>query len=289
MSMRKRFSRREFVGVSLSLSALPFGQLWAATGCEPAVTNILGPAYRSGAPFRERLCPNTETGMPLTMSGKISDAQTCQPLAGCVLDVWQVDAHGDYDMTGSDFKLRGKFKTDARGRYSFDTIMPVPYGSRPKHIHYLITHPGYETRITQCYFKGDPRNDTDPYVKKDLIIKPVLGKSRRPGGYAGVFDVSLERERPPQADAAKVYPEFAGVYEMSADATITVRASRNKLFWQARVPHEDGEVLEGEFMPRAQSRFFVPEYDLEVTFVRNEHGVVDHTLDSKGRLARKKA
>jgi hypothetical protein len=24
-----------------------------------------------------------------------------------------------------------------------------------------------------------------------------------------------------------------------------------------------------------------------VTFVRNEHGVVDHTLDSKGRLAKK--
>ena len=287
MPIRKHFSRREFVQASLALSTLPFGQLWAAAACEPAVTNILGPAYRSGAPFRDRLCPTTEPGMPLTMRGTVTDAQDCRPLDGCVLDVWQVDAHGKYDMTGAEFHMRGKVKTDASGQYAFDTIMPVPYGTRPKHIHYLITHDGYEPRITQCYFKGDQRNGTDPYVKKELIIAPILGKSRRPGGYSGVFDVSLERERPPQADAAKVYPEFAGVYQLGPDATVTVRASGTKLFWKVHVPHEDGEALEGEYMPRAQSRFFVPEYDFEVTFVRNEHGVVDHTLDSKGRLAKK--
>lgn len=40
-------------------------------------------------------------------------------------------------------------------------------------------------------------------------------------------------------------------------------------------------------MPRSQNRFFVPEYDVEITFVRNEHGTVDHQLDSHGKLFRK--
>jgi protocatechuate 3,4-dioxygenase beta subunit len=287
MAIRTGISRRQVIQASLLLGTLPWRSVWAAA-CMPAVTNILGPAYRSGAPFRKRLRALDEPGTPLTMRGTVTDAGDCSVLRGCTIDVWQVDAHGDYDMTGSGFHLRGKFKTDAQGQYAFDTILPVPYGMRPKHIHYLITHRGYEPRITQCYFEGDERNSKDPYVKHELIIAPTpTVDAQRRQTVAGTFDIALVREQPPAADAAKIYRDYVGTYEVAPGVTITIRATGNKLFWHLSAAENEGDALDGQLLPRAQGRFFVPEYDFEVTFVRNEHGQVDHVLDSRGMLSKK--
>jgi protocatechuate 3,4-dioxygenase beta subunit len=273
---------------SLAVCALPFGRLLAAEVCPGSVTNILGPAYRKGAPFRSQLCPPDEPGTPLTMSGNVADAATCKPLPGAVLDIWQVDAGGDYDWNSDKFHMRGKFKAGADGRYAFDTILPVPYGSRPKHIHYLVTGEGYEPHITQCYFEGDERNTTDRYVKKELIIAPGAraDAADRRGALAGTFHLALQREQPAAKGAASVYRDYHGDYELAPGVVVTVTTAGRRLHWHLKGAG-DGEADDGDFVPRSQSRFFVPEYDIEVTFVRNEHGVVDHQLDSRGMLFKK--
>jgi protocatechuate 3,4-dioxygenase beta subunit len=38
-----------------------------------------------------------------------------------------------------------------RGRYRFESNVPVPYGGRPPHIHVRVTAPGYEELVTQHY------------------------------------------------------------------------------------------------------------------------------------------
>jgi catechol 1,2-dioxygenase len=284
--MKASNSRRHFVAGTLSLCAWPFVRAWAGLGCTPAVTNILGPAYRKGAPFRTRLCSADEPGSPLSMTGTVTDAESCKALAGAVLDVWQVNAAGDYDMDSAAFHLRGKVKTRAQGHYAFDTIMPVPYGRRPKHIHYLVTREGYEPRITQCYFAGDEHNATDPYVKKELIITPdAPGDASSPR--KGVFDIALECERPVSAETAKVYPDYAGDYEVAPGVSVSIRAAGNKLHWHLSAPENPGDALDGEMSPRSQSTFFVAEYDLGLTFVRDEHGKVTHALNSHGDLNKK--
>jgi len=282
--------RRRLIAGSLALPFVPLARVFAGNGCVAPVTNIIGPAYRKGAPFRTRLCAPDEPGRPLTMQGRIVDAATCKPLAAAVLDVWQVNEAGDYDMDSDAFRLRGKIKADALGRYAFDTIVPVPYGRRPKHIHYLVTQPGYESRITQVYFEGDDRNATDRYVKKELIIATTEhAGDPRTGARLGTLDVALERERPPEADSEHTYREYAGRYQFTPTILLAVTAQGRRLFWHADVhgDDDDGEPVDGEFMPRAKGRFFVPEYDFEVTFVRNEHGSVDHTLDSEGHLSKR--
>jgi len=290
MAARLAITRRRLIAGSLSLPFVPFARAIANAGCITPVTNILGPAYRKGSPFRTRLCAPDEPGVPLTMRGTISDAQSCKPLTGTVLDVWQVNQAGDYDMDSASFRMRGKIRVDAAGRYAFDTIMPVPYGPRPKHIHYLITREGYEPRITQVYFEGDDRNGKDPYVKKELIIATTAhAADKRAGARIGVLDVALERERSPEADAEGAYREYAGRYQFAPDVTLDVTARGRRLYWHANVkkPESDTDAADGEFQPRAKGRFFVPEYDFEVTFVRNEHGIVDHTLNSDGHLSKK--
>jgi hypothetical protein len=288
MSTHPSFTRRRLLAGTVAACTLPLGRLLAADVCPGSVTNILGPAYRKGAPYRSALCPPDEPGTPLTMSGNVADAATCRPLPGAVLDIWQVDASGDYDWRSDAFHMRGKFRSGDDGRYAFDTILPVPYGSRPKHIHYLVTADGYEPHITQCYFDGDSHNTTDPFVKKELIILPVARSDApsRPGALAGTFHLALQREQPVGKDPRAVYRDYHGDYDLAPGVVVTVSTSGKHLHWHVRGA-DAGDAEDGDFVPRSQSRFFVPEYDIEVTFVRNEHGVVDHQLDSRGMLFRK--
>ena len=71
------------------------------------------------------------------------------------------------DNTG--FTLRARMRTEACGRYRFDTILPGNYDTRPRHIHYKVSHPDGAALTTQLYFEGEQYNDTDPYVRKSLI------------------------------------------------------------------------------------------------------------------------
>jgi catechol 1,2-dioxygenase len=273
----------------MGLGMVPLGSLLAAPACTPAVTNILGPAYRRGAPLRSNLCGADEPGTPLMMSGRVVAASSCKPLPGALLDVWQVDANAEYDMRSDAFHLRGKFKSGKDGRYAFETILPAPYGRRPKHIHYLVTREGYEPRITQCYFAGDERNATDPFVKKELIISPRTrsGQNHARHGLEGVFDIALEHERAVSAQDLRVYRDYIGAYEVSPGVIVALSAAGRRLHWHLSTAGEEGDAIEGELLPRSRSRFFLPEYDTHVQFVRDEHGKVTHTLNDHGDLARK--
>jgi catechol 1,2-dioxygenase len=278
-------SRRRILLAAFGVAAFPLRPVWAMN-CVPAVSNILGPAYRKGAPFRTRLCAPEEPGTALTMRGRIVDAHSCAVLPGAVLDVWQVNQAGDYDMQSAAFRLRGRLRADANGRYAFDTIMPVPYGRRPKHIHFLITRAGYEPRITQCYFAGDERNASDPYVKPELVITPRQHTSRK-AAFEGSLDIALERERAVSAADAAVFPDYAGDYEVAPGVIVSISAAANRLRWHLSAAEDDGDALDGELVARSRTRFRIPEYDMGVTFVRDEHGTVTHTLTDDGHLAKK--
>jgi protocatechuate 3,4-dioxygenase beta subunit len=282
-------SRRRLLQLGLATVPLLAMPAWARIACIPAVTNILGPAYRKDAPFRTRLCDPGEPGTPLSMGGTVSDAATCKPLRDVVLDVWQVNARGDYDMDSGAFHLRGRLRTDAVGRYRFDTIEPVPYGKRARHIHFLLTREGYEPRITQCYFAGDERNATDPYVRKELIITPSERKVARGGmrRLEGRFDIALERERPVDTDSTAAWKDYEGDYEVAPGVTVSIRRDDQRLLWHLSAAEEPGDPLDGVLHPHLRDRFFVAEYDKTFRFVRDEHGKVTHTLDDDGTLARK--
>ncbi|HXE96118.1 MAG TPA: hypothetical protein VN642_06925, partial [Dongiaceae bacterium] len=92
-----------------------------------------------------------------------------------------------------EYQLRGRIRTGADGRYSFETILPGNYRVtetwvRPRHIHYIVSHPSRGSLTTQLYFEDDPYNKTDPMVKSPLII-PL--KREGTGGYEGQFDIVL--------------------------------------------------------------------------------------------------
>ena len=136
------------------------------------------------------------------------------PLPGALLDVWQADHAGQYDIKEpasltdrTPLRLRGRLLTDAQGHYEIETIVPgrypIPPGlpgleqyagrTRPAHVHFTVMHPLFGPLTTQLYFKGDPYLSQDPWAKPSLAIDL---ESRATGGakrLVGKFDIVLAR------------------------------------------------------------------------------------------------
>ena len=90
------------------------------------------------------------------------------PVAGAIVEIWQVDANGIYlhpndDMANRDpnFQGYGEILTDAEGNWSFRTIYPARYEPRPRHVHVKVRLDGAELLTTQIYFVGDETLESD--------------------------------------------------------------------------------------------------------------------------------
>ncbi|HEV2762682.1 MAG TPA: hypothetical protein VGV38_06780 [Pyrinomonadaceae bacterium] len=173
------YTRREFVAAGLLVVPLLKASACAAEsnsgGCPPTARGAGGPFYRAGAPWTSRLCSPEEPGEPLLVAGRVTAADTCRPVAGALLDVFQADAEGRYDsqrpgFTPETFHLRGRMKADAEGRYRIETVLPGLYPGRARHIHFVVSAPGYAPLVTECYFEGDPRAASDPLVRRPLVL-----------------------------------------------------------------------------------------------------------------------
>lgn len=159
--------------------------------CAETADDPEGPFYKAGAPERASLVEAAMAGVRLTIRGFVVAAgPACTPLAGVVLDFWQADDAGAYDNAG--FRLRGRVRSDAAGRYELRTIVPGRYLNgaqyRPAHIHVTVTAPGRRALTTQLYFDGDPFNAVDGMFKPELVMR-VAGEGS--GGRAASFDFVL--------------------------------------------------------------------------------------------------
>lgn len=203
MISENEINRRQFLAAGLIAA---FGMVRQASGasCPATQDNPSGPFYIPGAPFQSRLAPGNLPGERLRISGRVLAADSCEPLAGAVVDVWHASAGGYYygleaarPLKPEEYLLRGRIRTGADGRYVFDTILPGNYRVsetwlRPRHIHYTVSHPSRRSLTTQLYFEGDPRNADDPMVKSALII-PLSSRKAEGAAVAfeGTFDIVL--------------------------------------------------------------------------------------------------
>lgn len=188
---------------------------------------IEGPLYVAGAPEtvgHARLDDGSEPGEPLVMRGRVS-SRDGKPLANALLEVWHANHLGNYsyfDKSQAVFNLRRSIRTDAEGRYSFTSVVPVGYsvppggkteqllnqlgrhGKRPAHIHFFVSAPGYRKLTTQINIDGDPYLwDDFAFATRDGLvpeIKRAEAAEGKPYGLDGNFalidfDFTLYPER----------------------------------------------------------------------------------------------
>lgn len=157
--------------------------------------SLLGPFWRLNSPRVENggsIIRSDTPGNPLYVNGRVVD-RAGQPIVGAEVDVWHASPIGFYenqDPDQADMNLRGKFTTDAEGRFWLKTVKmigyPIPtdgvvgrlleaqkrHPYRPAHLHALIVKQGFKVLISQVY---DP---TDPHINTDVqfgVTKALMG------------------------------------------------------------------------------------------------------------------
>jgi protocatechuate 3,4-dioxygenase beta subunit len=106
-------------------------------------------------------------GQPLLLIGFVMTPD-CQRIEGVLVDIWQADASGTYDLAG--YRLRGHTFTDADGRFEVETIVPGEYPGRTEHIHIKLTPAGGSTLTTQLYFPEAGGNESDGIFTPELLL-----------------------------------------------------------------------------------------------------------------------
>ena len=173
-----------------------------ASQCSPTSSDVEGPFYLPDTPYREEIAPPGVAGERLNVSGYVL-AQDCKtPVQGVLIEVWHTDARGNYKGKNEGERFRGRMRSKKGGSYSFSTIMPGRYllgkSYRPAHIHFRISHPGYETLITQLYFKDDPYlSPKDPCGAGCRSGDParIMALERGKAGSKGSFNIILKKLR----------------------------------------------------------------------------------------------
>ena len=175
--------RKMLYGLGLGASAFLTPGLFAEALMEPTPRQVEGPFYPDKMPLDtdndllvigDSLTP--AVGEVTHLSGVVKNIKG-DLVRNALVEIWQVGAKGVYlhtrdDRDGRDqnFQGYGRFLTDSKGRYYFRTVKPVTYPGRSPHIHVAVSIKGKRMLTSQCYVKGDKRND------KDFIYKR-LGKT----------------------------------------------------------------------------------------------------------------
>ncbi|MFI6097795.1 dioxygenase [Lentzea sp. NPDC051213] len=219
--MRETNSRRAFIktgalGVTAAIAASSVAAAVPASATQPIVpgpgplpvtpacsghetpASVEGPLYKPESPRRTNLVTPGINGVRLDLRG-IVYAPDCTVVSGALIEFWQCDQNGDYDING--FTLRGHQFTATDGSYRLETIVPRDYygrwGRRAPHIHTQVQAPNGPILLTQLYFPDDTQaygrdfatlNATDNLINRACTVALTSAG----GGYSARFDFVIK-------------------------------------------------------------------------------------------------
>ena len=186
MGQRTTDSHNEVVLMagSLGVSALVCLLNNGNDGQTETQANLLGPFWREDQPLAasgDTLVRSPTPGPGLFVEAQVADGEG-RPVAGAEVDIWQSSPEGLYenqDPAQAEMNLRGRFLTNADGRFHFKSVKPAGYpipidgpvgelvkatgrhNYRPAHLHFMIYQPGFKTLISQIYVPDDEHLDSD--------------------------------------------------------------------------------------------------------------------------------
>lgn len=168
---------------------------------EATESTVLGPFHMVESPVRalgDDVSPESE-GPRCVVSGRIVSVDGT-PIGNAVIDIWQANANGFYDVQQPGVQSVGNgralLRPEPDGHFNFRTVIPTyypiptdgPVGEllhathrhpyRPAHIHFLVTAPGYKELTTHIFVGGSEYLESDAvFAVKDSLIKDFADNS----------------------------------------------------------------------------------------------------------------
>lgn len=279
-------SRRTFVkntalcAVAVSTSGFIYFDGKKYVGDCETTTDIIGPFYRPNSPVRNNLVVPGAPGDLVELNGVIYHSDCMTPYKNAKIELWHCSAKGVYDNESAEFLYRGTSFSDQYGKYSFQTVLPVPYdigggNSRPAHFHMMISAEGYVPLVTQLYFTGDPYIDKDPSSSSPNAKRRILDVQHQLDGTKNViYNVGMSETLPVESAALdKLTGEYINEKDaknkiefFKRDGTLWVKNDLfgnnldyigNNTFKSGGEPAEDGGLLKFEIMKKGSVKLSI--------------------------------
>ena len=188
--------RQEFILLSdvLGLSMQTITINHAAEG-DVTESTVLGPFFVAGSPEVEQGGDIAfgAPGEPCWVEASVRDVDG-RPIPGALLEVWQADDDGLYDVQRPDDRTaaRGHLVADGNGECRFWALTPTPYPipadgpvgrllhatarspMRAPHLHFMVSAPGYRTLVTHIFVAGESLGGDSVFGVRDSLVKPFL-------------------------------------------------------------------------------------------------------------------
>jgi protocatechuate 3,4-dioxygenase beta subunit len=180
--------------------------------CAVTPTETIGPYPSLVDLFRSDIREG-KNGTVLTLTIRVVNAANgCASLPNANVEIWHVDAAGDYSQYGTQTTqtfLRGIQTTNNNGEVTFTTIYPGWYQGRATHIHVEVTMGGRSIKVTQIAFPETINNTVhasgvyasrgtnpmsnlaDGIFSDSLSSEIVTPTGSVSGGYAATFQVAI--------------------------------------------------------------------------------------------------
>jgi len=138
-------------------------------------------------PSSGRIAAKNEPGTPLMVHGKVVLPDGRTPAKGVVVHAYHRDRDG-FDFGPNDsalttWRLQGWVKTDAEGRFEFQSIRPAPdhLGREGSHVHFTVESEQFGRQwAPMLFFADDPR-----------VTESQRRQSREAGDFGSVREVSV--------------------------------------------------------------------------------------------------
>ena len=188
--------RQEFILLSdvLGLSMQTITINHAAEG-DVTDSTVLGPFFVAGSPEIE---PGGDIafgapGEPCWVEGSVRDVDG-RPVPGALLEVWEADDDGRYDVQYADTRTaaRGHLVADGDGGFRFWALTPTPYPipadgpvgrllaatgrspMRAPHLHFMVSAPGCRTLVTHVFVAGGSLGGDSVFGVRDSLVRPFV-------------------------------------------------------------------------------------------------------------------
>lgn len=142
------------VSVCFTFTVFLLNAAFAAQACterEPTRETGFGPHDFSAGVPEPKLWREGDQGEPLFIRARVIDV--CgEPVARARIRIVHANAHGAHESD----RWRADLTTDEQGAFDLATVFPGHTGGLPRHIHFIIDHPGHRQLATRLYLWNDP-------------------------------------------------------------------------------------------------------------------------------------